>query len=267
MDDSIQIVKDNYDSGALREWERLEHHPFELEITRHMMDKYIKPGDKILDIGGGPGRYSIHYAKKGCVVTLFDLSSECVKFAQQKADEEGVRINAISGDARFVADLVDGEFDHVLLMGPLYHLVEKADRRIAVESAMKRLKKGGNLYASFIMIFAGMIYAMKNEPELLLRESEQIFIESALNDTSISGDAFTKAHFTTVSDMKSFMGEFPLEKLHIFGQEGITAPCERNILAQPAEVVQRWLEIACRTCEREDLLSLSEHAMYIGRKM
>lgn len=44
--------------------ERLETHPFEFIFTTYMMDKYIRGGDRILDIGGGPGRYSIYYAKK-----------------------------------------------------------------------------------------------------------------------------------------------------------------------------------------------------------
>ena len=39
-----------------------------------MMDKYIRPGDRILDIGGGPGRYAIRFAQRGCAVTLVDLS-------------------------------------------------------------------------------------------------------------------------------------------------------------------------------------------------
>jgi len=267
MDDSIKIVRDNYDTNVQKEWDRLDIHYFEFAITLHMMDKYIKPGDKILDIGGGPGRYSIHYAKKGCDVTLFDLSPECVKFARQKADDEGVKINAIIGDARFVSDIVDCEFDHVFVMGPLYHLVEIADRRAAVKSAVNLLKKSGNLYASFIMIFAGMIYLMKHEPELILGDKEQVFIENAVENTSYSGDGFTRVHNTSVNDVQSFMSEFPLEKLHLFGQESITAPCEFNLLPQPKEVKQKWFEIACRICEREDLLSFSEHAMYIGKKI
>lgn len=70
MDANIKIVQEHYDSDVQKEWDRLERHPFEFKITTHMMDKYIKPGDRILDIGGGPGRYSIYYANKGCDVTL-----------------------------------------------------------------------------------------------------------------------------------------------------------------------------------------------------
>ena len=55
----VEIVKKNYDDDPEAEWRRLEGYHFEFEITKHMMDRYLKKG-KVLDIGGGPGRYSIY---------------------------------------------------------------------------------------------------------------------------------------------------------------------------------------------------------------
>lgn len=56
MEDCVRIVQEHYDCDVQKEWDRLERHPFEFTITTRMMDRYIKPGDRILDIGGGPGR-------------------------------------------------------------------------------------------------------------------------------------------------------------------------------------------------------------------
>lgn len=58
MDDSRDIIRNFYDQNSQQEWDRLDRHPFEFAITTRMMDRYIKAGDSILDIGGGPGRYS-----------------------------------------------------------------------------------------------------------------------------------------------------------------------------------------------------------------
>lgn len=63
-----------------------------------------------------------------------------------------------------------------------------------------------------------------------------------------------------------FMERFPLKKLNLFGQEGIMSPCEENFLIQPREVVDKWLDVAEKLCEREEFLGYAEHAMYIGRK-
>ena len=59
MKNEIKMVKDRYDQSVADEWERLLRHPVEYAITCRYLDRYIKPGDKILDIGGGPGRYSV----------------------------------------------------------------------------------------------------------------------------------------------------------------------------------------------------------------
>ena len=62
----------------------------------------------------------------------------------------GVPLQTVCGDACCADTLVKGLFDAVLLMGPLYHLPEEADRVRAVEAALNLLKPGGILFAAFI---------------------------------------------------------------------------------------------------------------------
>ena len=95
---STDTVKKYYDENAGKEWERLETHPFEFIFTTYMMDKYIRGGDRILDIGGGPGRYSIYYAKKNCDVTLVDLSPGNIALAKEKAAESHVDFKMAAGN-------------------------------------------------------------------------------------------------------------------------------------------------------------------------
>ena len=92
MREETEAVRDHYDANPQKEWNRLQKiHPYEKYITVHMMDRYIRPGNTILDIGGGPGQYAIHYAWKGHAVTLVDLSSGNVRFAKKKARQYGVK--------------------------------------------------------------------------------------------------------------------------------------------------------------------------------
>jgi 2-polyprenyl-3-methyl-5-hydroxy-6-metoxy-1,4-benzoquinol methylase len=266
MEDYVRIIQEHYDSDVQKEWDRLEKHPFEFIITTRLMDRYIKPGDRILDIGGGPGRYSIYYANKGCDVTLFDLSSENVKFALEKSKEMNLNIKVITGDAREVDKLIKKEFDHIFVMGPMYHLLDEKDRIKALNEAISLLKPGGLIYVSFILMFAGIIYGMKYDPQLLLCETQK-YIDSVLKSESYIGDSFTKAFFINQKDIIPFMNKFCLEKKHLFGQESILSPCEGNILNQSQEVIDKWIEIAEQLCERDEFLSYSDHAMYIGQKI
>jgi len=261
---TIDIIREFYDGQCEFEWNRIAGRP-EFLLTCRMLDRYIRPGDSVLDIGGGPGRYSLHLAQKGCDVTLLDLSPNNADFAMDKARELGLSIKAQCGDARFADSLLTGAFDHVLLMGPMYHLLEEADRVTAMNAALRLLKPGGVIYVSFINIFAGLIYAMKFKPEAVIDPNETPFMECIYNGISYAGTAFTQAFFIQKDEMLPFMARFPLEKLHFFGQEGITSPCEQNLTAQP-EVAEAWLDLSERLWERDDLLNYSEHLMYVGRK-
>lgn len=267
MDQTTKTIRDYYNTDAAKEWNRIANRP-EFLLTCRMLNRYIKPGQTVLDIGGGPGRYSHYLAAKGCKVTLLDLSEENTKFAMEEAARQGLSMQAISGDAREADTLVTGQFDHILLMGPLYHLLEEPERIKAVNAALNVLKPSGILYASFISMFAGIIYGMKFMPEIITSTEafEQEYYEKFLTNQNYAGLAFTEAFFIQQDQILPFMAQFPLEPLHLFGQEGITSPCEDNIMSQPPEIINAWLDLSEKIWEREEFLSWSEHLMYVGRK-
>ncbi len=263
---NIDIVKEYYNSNVETEWQRLEENPYEFIINTHFMDKYIKPGDKVLDVGGGPGRYSLYFAKKGCDVTLVDLSDENIKFAIAKANEQNLKINAHAANACDLENIVHDQFNHVMLMGPLYHLLEDADRRNVVDSCLRLLKQDGIFYASFISAYAGIIYLLREEPEMIEVPKHILDFTCFEKDLPFSGDAFTKARFERIWDVVPFMDEFCLEKLHLIGSESILSPFRNQVLSQSKQVFNKLTDLAIKVCEREDLLSYSEHLLYIGRK-
>lgn len=266
MDDKIKTVQDFYDMSVEREWDRVDKRP-EFLLTCRMLDRYIKEGDTVLDIGGGPGRYSLYLAERGCDVTLVDLSPKNAAFALEEAARRGLSIKAMAGDACEVDSLVRGQvFDHVLLMGPLYHLLEESQRVQAVNAALNVLKPDGVFFASFLPLMSGMIYYMQHAPNAITYESEAEFIECFMNKKSFAGMAFTNAFFIEQGEILPFMAQFALDKLHLFGQEGMMPTCEANIMSQPKEVVDMWFDLFEKVWEREELLSWSQHLMYVGRK-
>ncbi len=190
--------------------------------------------------------------------------------AGEKAREAGVSIRAAAADCLELDDLELGQYDHVFLMGPLYHLTREADRGEAVRLALKRLKPGGVFYCSFILDFAAIIYDMKCGPGMLPLDVEKGLarpvIESVARGGFYEGPAFTEVCLINQRRIEPFLASFGLEKLALFGQEGILAPNEKQILGYPEEERRLWIETAKELLEVPELLSYSEHAMYIGRK-
>jgi len=268
MQEQIQAIREHYDANPQKEWDRLKKfHPYEKYITLRMMERYIRPGDSILDIGGGPGHYAIHFARQGHAVTLVDLSEGNVKFAKKKARQYGVRLTALQGDALDLSRFGDNSFDQVFLMGPLYHLMNEDSRRRAIEEARRVLRPGGRLFCSFILMFGGVIYGLRELPETIFWPKEQEYFEIAARGEGASFEAFTYAYMTTVSDVKRLFAAIPgLKTETVFGQESILAPY-RNILAKrPKKERLAWYEYALRFCEKEDYLTHTEHLMYVCRK-
>ncbi|NLI55308.1 MAG: class I SAM-dependent methyltransferase [Clostridiales bacterium] len=270
MESDVSIIRTYYNDNAETEWQRLEEHPFEFLLTTHMMERYLSAGDRLLDIGGGPGRYAIHFAGRGVDVCLVDLSEENVRLAQAKAKEAGVSMEAHVENCLALEPLRLGLFDHVFLMGPMYHLLDPADQKRAVELALDRLRPGGKLYVSFIQTFAGILYDLKNGGNILTDSTDpatRSIIPAIVDGEDYRGPAFTRACFTHPRNILPFMAQFPLKKLHLFGQEGILSPNEPELLRREPEEISCWLEIAKRYLEVPELLSFSEHAMYIGEKL
>lgn len=264
----IEEVKAHYDADPALEWQRLEENREEFLLTTCMMDRYIKPGDSVLDIGGGPGRYAVYYARKGCKVTLADLSEGNVAFAGTKA-EEGLPLTALAANCLELDSLHLGQFDHVFLMGPLYHLLEAADRVVAVEVALRHLKPGGKLYVAFLPTVSGLIYCLQHEsilPEARKNPDDMRHLAAIAAGEDFKGRGFTQVYCFALENILPFMEQFPLKKLHFFSQEGCLAPNKMELRKRSEAEQELWLETARRYLERPEFLSWAEHVMYIGEK-
>lgn len=263
-------VEKYYDEKAEDEWNRLDRHEVEFDITKKYMNKYIEPESKILDVGGGSGRYSIFLRKKGHKVTLFDLSKGNLELAQKKAEEYGVILeDYIHGNALNLSEKVNVKYDTVLCMGPLYHLTEEEDRKKVIEESLKKLKKGGKLIVSFISAYAPVIDFIKNYPEELAKYKSEFllnYLEDGKNIVSSENPGFVTAYFINPAEIKPFMSEFDLKKEVIAGVEGITAQSEEKINNLSEDAYNEWLDLIYKTSKNPITWASSEHFLYIGTK-
>src|SRR2546427_932325 len=145
MADSIQRVRDYYDVRGESEWHRLAL-PFdgaiEWELHRRTLERLLPSGARVLDLGGGPGRWTIWLARRGHHVVLADLSPAMLEIARREVAAANVadHVEAIAeADARDLSRWPAESFDAVLALGPFYHLVAAADR----DRAARVCRRGG----------------------------------------------------------------------------------------------------------------------------
>ena len=265
--DSIETVRKFYDETVNYEWERLDRHKIEFELTKRYINRYIKPNDKVLDLGGGPGKYSLYLAELGCEVTLADLSQKNVDFGLNKAKELGLPLSGMCLDSRDLSSIEDGQYDHVLCMGPMYHLKDKDDRIKTIKECLKKLKPNGTIFVAFVSSYSFVWDYLIRNPELILNNERKSQLNIMLDDENFVGQGFTDNFFIRPKDVHPFFEQFNLEKLHLINCESFLYLREAELLTQTPEVVSAWLDLAEQVCEREDMLSLAEHIMYIARKV
>ncbi len=105
----------------------------------------VRPGMRVLDVGCGVGRWSRLLAARGADVTGVDLSPTMIAQAQRRAEAEGV-----ADRCRFqVQDLskldAGGQFDRVLGVTGLQHILDPELLRSAVQRMTAHLAPGGRM--------------------------------------------------------------------------------------------------------------------------
>lgn len=116
---------------------------FEFERIKSLVEKYVPPtSSKIIDVGGGTGKYSEWLAKKGHEVYLIEPVLKHIQIAKDRASKLKNKYFVYLGEARNL-DFPDNFADIIILHGPLYHLQKKEDREKAIREAKRVVKIGG----------------------------------------------------------------------------------------------------------------------------
>ncbi len=244
-DEDNRLIKDNT-------------HNIEFVITKHYINKYLKKNDKILEIGAGTGRYSLHYANQGYDVTAIEYVKHNLDILKSKVTKN-MKIAAEQGDAVDLSRFKDNTFDVTLVLGPLYHLYEDKDINKAIAEAIRVTKKKGIIMIAYITsdgVFAdwGVDHLLDGYPNdfdknfKLTRYPEGVF-----------------APFY-IEEFNKIMKKFSVEFLHSVATDGIANIMSDKINNLSEKEYKIWVDYQLSVCERIDCQGYSCHMLYICKK-
>ena len=224
--------------------------------TLELLERFVPPSSDVLDVGGGTGVYAVPLAAAGHRVRLVDPMPAHVEAAV------GAGIDAVVGDARAL-DEPEGACDAVLLLGPLYHLVERADRVLALEEARRVLRPGGVVIAAAVSrhasLLSGLHHGMLDDPTFVAIVEQDLDDGQHRNpDAARQPGRFTTAFFHTPAELADELTETGFEATTIHAVEGVGYLLEDRI---PIE----QLLVAARLTDTDPaMLAASPHLLAVG---
>ena len=209
-----------------RESERLSGAHGELERLRTLgiLAQVLPPAPAVLfDVGGAAGAYAFPLSEQGYVVHLIDPVDIHLEQAEGRSTSSGIKLGSITkGDARCLSAPSDSA-DAVLLLGPLYHLVERADRLMALREAHRILKSRGVLIAAAISRFASLIDGLARGffRDAEFRKIVASDLETGQHRNPTNQTAyFTTAYFHRPEELAAEVREAGFADIQVFAVEG-----------------------------------------------
>ncbi|MFD8572683.1 class I SAM-dependent methyltransferase [Streptomyces sp. NPDC059639] len=236
----------------------------ELVRTKEILHRYLPPAPAtVLDVGGGPGIHAAWLAEAGYTVHVVDPVPRHV--------EQAARTGATAelGDARKLTADTDS-YDVVLLLGPLYHLLDRADRNQALAEAMRVAKPGGLVAAAAISRYASLFEHVATT----MLAGEQV--EAAVEDILSTGihepgrKGFTAAYFHTAAGLSEEMTTAGLAGVAVHSVEGpawaVLKGAEEHSRdsLQDTPMFRAALNAARLADSYPDLLAASSHMLAAG---
>ncbi len=127
-----------------------KHGTVEFLTTMRYIQKYLRRGDRILEIGAATGRYSHTLAHKGFAVDAVELVEHNIEVFQRNTLKTE-KVSVVQGNALDLSMFPDNQYDVTLLLGPLYHLYTKEDKQRAIREAIRVTKPGGVIFAAYVI--------------------------------------------------------------------------------------------------------------------
>lgn len=238
------------------------HGSVEYLTTMRYIEKYLRPGMRILEIGAGTGRYSHALAKKGYLVDAVELVEHNIEvFRRNTLGDE--KITIVQGDARDLSGFEDDTYDITLLLGPMYHLFTVEDQKQALSEAIRVTKKGGICFAAYCGNDATIVQFCFQRGMIRDEHYRSLVDPVTFKASSDPAELF---QLYRKEEIDRSMEGFPVQRLHYVGTDLATNYMRTEIDAMEDELFQLYLSYHFSVCERTDLVGASHHILDIFRK-
>ena len=241
---------------------RSHHGAVEFLTTVRYVEKYLRPGMRILEIGAATGRYSHYFAQRGYQVDAVELVAHNIEIFKQNT-KPGENVTVTQGNAKDLGAFGDNTYDITLLLGPMYHLFTEAEKLQALSEAIRVTKQGGVVCVAYCGNDATILQFCFARGMLKDDRYRQLIDPVTFKAGSDPAELF---ELHRPEDIEALRAHFTVIPLHLVASDG-SARYMRPILEEMDEgLYQQYLAYHFATCERRDMLGYSNHYLDIFQK-
>lgn len=239
------------------------HGSVEYLTTMRYIERYLRPGMRILEIGAATGRYSHALARMGYAVDAVELVQYNIDIFN-KNTQPGEQITIRQGDARDLSFMADESYDLTLLLGPMYHLFTVEDQRQALSEALRVTKKSGILMAAYCGNEATMVQYCFGRGMLKEEKYQKLVDPVTFKASSDPAELF---ELYRREDIDALMVSFATERLHYVGTDMATNYMRTTIDEMDDGLFAMYLRYHFAICERADCVGVSHHILDVHKKL
>ncbi|HLL67278.1 MAG TPA: class I SAM-dependent methyltransferase [Micromonosporaceae bacterium] len=273
-DPGRDAVRDYYASFHERELERLltAEGRLEFALTTRLLRPHLPAEGRILDIGGGPGRYAVWLAAQGLRVSLADLSPNLLELAYELVAETGTTgvDEIVQADACDLSRWPEGTFAATLALGPFYHLPAADDRRRALKEIVRVTAPGG-LVAIALMPRWSLLRRTLSVPDERGRLADAAFVDALLSRgefTSLHPGRFSSGYGVDPAKVEETFAAAGLRSVLLASTHGFATGLEPSLeelrIGDPASY-EAALDLLARTATEPSFHGVAGHLLYVGR--
>lgn len=228
----------------------------EFITTTKYIEEYLKPGNRILDLGAGTGVYSVYFSQKGYDVVAVELLE--LHTAQIREKDPSIEIHTANA-IDYIKTQKDNSFDQIFVFGPIYHMEEYVERIELLRECRRVVKPDGKVFISII-----------NHDSVIFTETFLYTDGNILMDRINLSEDFTLRNrpfiFHKLEDFREMLESAELKLIRTVAQEGIAEMMAEKIDAFDDETYSRWVDFHFYICEKPEFIGLSNHNLFICEK-
>ncbi len=229
------------------------HGIVEFETTMYHLRRFLHPGDRLLDIGAGTGRYTSALMAEGYEVKAVELVRRNINVFLEREPTADV----VQGDARHMPFLPTASADVTLLLGPLYHLIGDEEKLKALAEAKRVTKPGGIIFVAYLM----------NEYSILSYCFDEDRISGLMERGAVDEDFHIQAQadelydYLRLDDINRLNRQASLKRVTIFSPDGPADFMRTRLNQMSDETFSLFLQYQKRMSERPDLIGAGSHVV------